>query len=222
MFITRLTASLWDKTQKAMPVLMFIGMAGLLLVPPISGITWGVFVKYMQAVTGGSFAWAVPLAIALLLVDIQINNRLEALNQPLLEKSLFKFKGNSAYQPILKYKRLGGLYVILLGLCMPLLALIEEWLFREMAAQFGVMVLVLVSGPVFGLVHLSAGANLRRVICMTGLSLALASVYLTSGLMGAFALHASYNLIVLVWLSFDTWVKPRLPDSLRVDNRVAA
>ncbi|OYX43747.1 hypothetical protein B7Y94_00835 [Candidatus Saccharibacteria bacterium 32-49-12] len=200
--IARWSGRLWSDVQKskAQPVgLLFLLLCMLSLVPPVSEFTRAIFVGYWLKLLDGSYTYMVLMAGLALYLEIRFDGYLKARKSRVLEWSFFSTKGNTIYGP-LKHKWLGWPYAIMLACCIPVLALAEELIFREFAHQFGLLALLLVSGPIFGLIHMSSGANVRRVICISLMGLAMAGVYLMIGLSGVFVFHASYNLIALGWV----------------------
>lgn len=181
--------------------------------PECSHYTRWAFTAYWSAAGSDTQRWLIVLALLVLLSGVALNNTLQKFDMRWLEWSPFSKKANAIYGP-LHHKRLGWLYAALLLFCMPLLALIEEVIFRYAAGQFGLVVLLVVSGPVFGLVHISSGVSVRMSLYLSLVGLAMAGIYLGTGLLGVFVFHASYNLIAISFVLFELRVREPLGELL--------
>ena len=101
-------------------------------------------------------------------------------------------------------------YSALLAFCIPLLAFLEECIFR-----YGTVTWVrgiLIGGLVFGFLHLISLVSVRMAIYLTVVGLVFVEVYMTYGLIAVFVLHASYNLLALGSALTQKLTKPARPD----------
>lgn len=210
---SRLTHYIKSHSTQIMTGYTVLALALFTAVPQLRALTSHAFYGFWESVRSDAYAWAFPLALIVLLLGIQLNNTLEKLNCRWLEWSLFPVKENIIYRPI-RWKRLGLPYVLMLFFCMPLLAFVEELIFREVVGQLGVAILLVVSGPIFGVVHISSGVTVRMTIYLSLVGLLFAGIYLMAGLIGVFLVHASYNLIAITWVTFELRLRAPLGNLL--------
>lgn len=197
------------KRHKAVLLLaLSVGPLVLLLFLPT---TWMVLALFARAAASSQFGPYVLVAPALLAFGLVFNSKLKALDCRWLEWSPFHNKANLALMP-LGYRRLWLPYGLMLGCCMPLLALIEEVIFRSGTTNW--IRGLLWGGLAFGLLHLLSLVSVRMVIYIGLLGLAFVQVYMLGGLLAVFVVHASYNLLVLSLLIIEAH-SPRLGGPLR-------
>lgn len=180
----------------------------LVVLPQYRWITVGIFRMFWRGVVSPDYRWVPVVAIAMITGLVLVNDKLKRLDQSWLEWSLFKGKkANVTLLPLVsRYSWL--IYLPLLVLVVPLLAWIEEYIFRYLI--HGGMIGVLWGGFFFGLVHLTAGVTLRMSLCLTGHGLVLVALYGATGLAGVFLVHAAYNLIVIAMVVFEMKLKQSL------------
>lgn len=154
-------------------------------VPDTIGLLW-------RAATGPALVYAL-LAPALLAAGVGIMLRFKARGPAWLDWSPLGSRANLALRPI------GGRWwlpwALALGALMPMLALIEEAVFR-----FGTTSLlraVIWGGVAFGVIHLTSLVSVRMVLYLTVIGWLLAGAYAIGGQAACFTLHAVYNLSAL-------------------------
>jgi hypothetical protein len=173
----------------------------------------------IRALLSGHYIPYVLLAPCLLGFGVLFNQKLKALDWSWLEWSPWHVKSNLALLP-LKHKFLWGPYGLMLGACMPLLALIEEAIFRN--GTNGWVRGVLWGAVAFGLFHLLSCVSIRMTLYLTLVGAILVQVYMLDGLMAVFVVHACYNLLALTLLIVEVHVK-RAPALIRqAGTRVSA
>lgn len=209
-----------------------IGLFVLLWVSPTGReLTGQSMAYYWQVMSRGAAAWVIPLAIGMLLLIIQLDNALRARCSGWLEWSMVNATGNSAMRPIAG-RWLGPIYAMWLLACLPLLVWFEEFLFRYTANHWlvwwllpagmpdvwrGVAVGVLMmmwAGPVFGLLHLTAGVPVRMAICWSLSGWVLMIVYLQSNIWSAVAVHVTFDVAVVCWIFYELHIKSAVPKQL--------
>lgn len=149
---------------------------------------------WLDAILSGHYLIYVLAAPLLLAFGVMFNKRLEALNWRWLEWSPFHVKANVTLLP-LKVSWIRWPYTFLLALIMPLLALLEEWIFRYGTTNW--VRGILWGGIVFGVAHLCSFVSVRMVIYLTLVGILFVQVYMMSGLVAVWILHSTYNLIAL-------------------------
>jgi hypothetical protein len=197
-----------------MTAYVIMAIAALTAVPLLNHFTSNAFQSFWSLARSDEYAWLLPLALLILLFGIWFNDMLESLQWKWLEWSPFAKKANAIYAPIGR-KWLGWPYLGALIFCMPLMAYIEEVIFRQMASQLGLPMLLLVSGPVFGLIHITSGVTVRMSIYLSLVGLIFAGAFLATGLAGAFLLHASYNMFAVTWVMFELRIRHPLGRALK-------
>ena len=159
----------------------------------------------------GDYILYVLLAPCLLGFGVLFNQKLKALDWRWLEWSPWRVKANFVLLP-LKNKWLWAPYGLLLGACMPLLALVEEVIFRNGTTNW--VKGALWGALAFGLLHLLSFVTVRMALYLTLVGAVLVEVYMLDGLMAAFVLHACYNLLALTLIIVELHVK-RAPALIR-------
>ena len=165
----------------------------------------------VRAVLSGHYILYVLLAPCLLGFGVLFNQKLKALNWSWLEWSPWHVKSNLALLP-LKHKLLWGPYGLMLCACLPLLALIEEAIFRN--GTTGWVRGALWGALAFGLFHLLSCVSIRMTLYLTLVGAILVQVYMLDGLLAVFVVHACYNLLALTLLIVEVHVK-RAPALIR-------
>jgi hypothetical protein len=158
----------------------------------------------VRAVLSGHYILYVLLAPCLLGFGVLFNQKLKALDWSWLEWSPWHVKSNLALLP-LKRKLLWGPCGLMLGACMPLLALIEEAIFRD--GTTGWVRGALWGTLAFGLFHLLSCVSIRIALYLTMVGAVLVQVYMLDGLMAVFVVHACYNLLALSLLIAEAHVR---------------
>jgi hypothetical protein len=149
----------------------------------------------VRAVLSGHYTLPVVLAPLLLAFGIAFNMKLQSLNRRWLEWSPFHVKSNVALLPI-RWRWVWLPYSLLLAFCMPLLALLEEWLFRSGTTNW---VHGLLWGTLaFGAFHLFSLVSVRMTIYLMLVGAVFVELYMLEGIVAVFVLHAVYNLAALV------------------------
>ena len=161
----------------------------------ISALVWTrtAAVDFALAVASGRYLFEMSLAPALLAFGIYFNEKVKALGVRWLEWSPFHVRANVALMPV--ESRIWLPYSALLAFCIPLLAFLEEYIFR-----YGTVTWVrgiLVGGLSFGFLHLVSLVSVRMAIYLSIVGLVFVEVYMTYGLVAVFVLHATYNLLAL-------------------------
>lgn len=181
-------------------------LALLVAIPQDRALTLMVARLFATAIVKSGHGWIPVMAGAMVAALAATNRRLKLLGQGWLEWSLFKSKANIALLPLtVRYWWLP--YLALLAVCVPLMAWMEEWIFRYLI--HGGWAGVLWGGFFFGAIHLAAGVTVRMSLCLTGHGLVLVALFGLTGLFGVFLVHAAYNLIVIGLVVFE--VKLRQP-----------
>jgi hypothetical protein len=157
------------------------------------------------------FALAAPF---LLLFGIVVNNVAKTLDWRWLEWSPLGLRSNIALRPL--SGRWWLPYALLLGACMPVLALIEEVIFRSPVHNW--LQGLLWGALAFGAFHLTSFVSIRMAIYLSFVGVLLVRVYLSHGLAAAFVMHATYNLVALTVII----VEHHLDHSPRVFRRATA
>lgn len=218
MSVPRVLRYIWRHVSQIMTGFFVLSLAALTFIPPLHEFTRHVFATAWQLVRSDAYSWALPLAFLMLLLGVWLNNTLEKRKYRWLEWSAYSRDSepeNVVYKPI-RLKRLGWPYLVVLVFCMPFLAYGEELIFRELATNhLGMWVMLLVSGPIFGVVHIVSGVSVRMTVYYSLVGLIMAWVYLATGLAGVFALHASYNIIAITWVTFELRVRRPLGRALK-------
>lgn len=186
------------------PMLAIVLAANLGYVAVFSPLTKYGVVLVGKAITVGGYAWTVPLAVLLLIFGIAFNAKLKSLQWKWLEWSLFSSKANMALAPI-KYRWVWLPYALLLAFCMPLLAFIEEYLFRYGTTNW--LRGLLWGTLAFGLLHLLSFVTVRMAIYLCLVGALFVEVYLLQGLTAVWVLHTMYNLIALSLIIADEKLK---------------
>lgn len=150
-----------------------------------------------RAVLSARYGPYVLLAPALLAAGVLFNTRLKRLNVGWLEWAPFHMQKNIALVPLTS-RRLWAPYGLMLAFCMPLMALIEEVIFR--AGTTGWVRGVLWGGLAFGAFHIASMVSVRMLLYLSLIGLLLVAVYAHAGLTAVFVVHASYNLLALALL----------------------
>jgi hypothetical protein len=169
----------------------------------------------VRAVLSGHYTLYVLLAPCLLAFGVLFNKKVKALHWRWLEWSPWHVQANFAMLP-LKNEWLWAPYALLLAICMPLLAFIEEAIFRN--GTTGWVRGLLWGAIAFGVFHLLSLVSVRMVIYLTLLGAVLVAVYMQDGLLAAFVVHAVYNLLVLALLIVELHIK-RAPTLIRRASR---
>jgi hypothetical protein len=140
------------------------------------------------------------LAPMLLVTGIVLNNVLRTLDWRWLEWSLGTRGANVSLTP-LTTRWLWLPYAMLLSACIPVLALLEELIFRYDTTGW---VRGLLWGTIaFGVFHLLSAVTIRMAIYLSLVGALLVDVYMTNGLIAAFVLHATYNLLAVALVVAD-------------------
>jgi hypothetical protein len=196
-------------------VLVLAQIGYLLTLPP----TWLVDRMFLRAVVQPHYLPYVLLAPALLAGGVRFNVWLKATGWSWLEWSPFGIKANLALSPV-QSRWIGPPYALMLALCMPLLALFEEIIFRNGTTSW--LQGILWGGLAFGALHLISFVSIRMTIYLALAGIVLVGVYMTGGLLAAFVTHAVYNLLALALLVGENYAK-HVPRRLqRLTARVAA
>jgi hypothetical protein len=148
----------------------------------------------LQAVFSPRYFIFAVLGPLVLVFGVWFNERLKALDRSWLEWSPFHVKTNIALIPISK-RGIWLPYTMALALCMPFLALIEEWLFRAGTTNW--VRGALWGSVAFGLFHLTSFVSIRMSIYLMIVGAILVAVYMQDGIVAVFVLHAMYNLTAL-------------------------
>ncbi len=165
----------------------------------------------VRAVLSGHYILCVLLAPCLLGCGVLFNRKLKALDSRWLEWSPWHVKSNFALLP-LQSKWLWAPYALMLGACMPLLALFEEVIFRSGTTNW--VKGALWGALAFGLLHLLSLVSVRMALYLTLVGAILVQVYMLDGLMAVFVVHACYNLLALTLLIAEGHLK-RTPSLIR-------
>jgi hypothetical protein len=173
----------------------------------------------VHAVLSGHYILYVLLAPLLLGFGVLFNQKLKALDWKWLEWSPWHVKSNLALLP-LKHRLLWLPYGLMLAVCMPLLALIEEAIFRN--GTTGWVRGALWGALAFGLFHLLSCVSIRMTLYLTLVGAVLVQVYMLDGLMAVFVVHACYNLLALTLLVTEVHVKRAPAFIRRAGARVSA
>ncbi len=190
-------------------------LAYLLSIP----VTRSVGLLLARAVLSGDYILYVLLAPCLLAFGVLFNQKLKALDWRWLEWSPWHVKANFVLLP-LKNKWLWAPYGLLLGACMPLLALVEEVIFRSGTANW--VRGALWGALAFGLLHLLSFVTVRMTLYLILVGAILVQVYMLDGLLAVFVVHACYNLLALTLLIVELHVKQAPALIRRAGARVAA
>jgi hypothetical protein len=129
---------------------------------------------------------------------------LKALDWRWLEWSPWHVKSNFALLPLTN-KWLWAPYGLLLGACMPLLAFLEEVIFRNGTTNW--VRGALWGALAFGLLHILSFVSVRMTLYLTLVGAILVEVYMRDGLLAVFVVHACYNLLALTLLIVEAHVK---------------
>jgi hypothetical protein len=164
-----------------------------------------------QAAVSGHYILYVLLAPVLLVFGVVFNVKLKALDRRWLEWSPWHVKANFMLLP-LKTEWLWVPYGLLLGACMPLLAFLEEVIFRS--GTTGWVRGALWGALGFGLLHLLSLVTVRMTLYLTLVGAILVQVYMLDGLLAVFVVHACYNLLALTLLIAEVHLK-RAPALIR-------
>ncbi len=182
-------------------------------------VTRSVGLVLARAVLSGDYIPYVLLAPCLLGFGVLFNQKLKALGWRWLEWSPWHLKANFVLLP-LKSKWLWAPYGLLLGACMPLLALVEEVIFRNGTTNW--VKGALWGALAFGLLHLLSFVTVRMALYLTLVGAVLVQVYMLDGLLAVFVVHACYNLLVLALLIVELHVQRAPAFIRRAGARVAA
>ena len=174
-------------------------------------VTRSVGLLLARAVLSGHYILYVLLAPCLLGFGVLFNQKLKALDWRWLEWSPWRVKANFVLLP-LQSKWLWAPYGLLLGACMPLLALVEEVIFRNGTTNW--VKGALWGALAFGLLHLLSLVSVRMALYLTLVGAILVQVYMLDGLMAVFVVHACYNLLALTLLIAEGHLK-RTPSLIR-------
>ncbi len=179
--------------SRLLVILALTQLAFLLTIPATRAATG----LLAHAVLSGRYLGYVLLAPCLLGFGVLCNQRLKALDWRWLEWSPWNVRGNVALLP-LQHRWLWAPYGLMLGACMPLLALFEELIFRNGTTDW---VKGLLWGALaFGVLHLLSFVTIRMTLYLVLVGAILVQVYMLDGLVAVFVLHASYNLLALALL----------------------
>ncbi|HET7630170.1 MAG TPA: hypothetical protein VFK03_02240, partial [Candidatus Saccharimonadales bacterium] len=113
-----------------MLVVSWASLLVLVAVPQVRWLTLAAFKMFTEAIVSPDYRWVPLLAIAMLMVLAWVNDKLKRFDKSWLEWSLFKNKKANVLLLPLASKRLWVVYLALLVTTVPLLAWIEEFLFR--------------------------------------------------------------------------------------------
>jgi hypothetical protein len=193
--------------MQLLQMLALAQLAYLLSMP----VTRSVELLLARAVLSGHYILYVLLAPCLLGFGVLFNQKLKALDWRWLEWSPWRVKANIVLLP-LKSKWLWAPYGLLLGACMPLLAFIEEVIFRSGTTNW--VKGALWGALAFGLLHLLSFVTVRMTIYLTLVGAILVQVYMLDGLLAVFVVHTCYNLLALALLVVDVHVR-RAPGLIR-------
>ena len=127
------------------------------------------------------------------------------LNQPWLEWAPFHSKTNLLYDPL--KSRLWPLYVALLAFSMPVMAFIEEWIFRYGTHNW--IRGFLWGSLAFGLVHIFSMIPVRSVIYCCIMGAIFVEIYMLHGFGAVFVLHTVYNFMALTFVIIEVKWKQR-------------
>ena len=185
---------------------VILAIAALTAVPLLNNYTTNMFHSFWSLARSDEYAWLLPLALLMLLSGVWFNDKLESLHWKWLEWSPFAKKANAIYAPLGR-KWLGWPYLAALIFSMTLVAFVKAIIFRQMASQLGLTLLLLVSGPIFGLIHITSGVTVRMSIYLSLVGLIFAGIFLATGLAGVFLLHASYNMFAVTWVMFELRIR---------------
>jgi hypothetical protein len=164
-----------------------------------------------RAVFSGHYTLYVLLAPCLLGFGVLFNQKLKALDRGWLEWSPWHVKSNFALLP-LKNKWIWAPYGLLLGACMPLLAFLEEVIFRSGTTNW--VKGALWGALAFGLLHVLSLVSVRMTLYLVLVGAILVQVYMLDGLLAVFVVHACYNLLALTLLVVEVHLK-RAPALIR-------
>jgi hypothetical protein len=195
--------------HKAKLLLVFgVAQLGFLLSMPVTLMA----VRLLgRTVFSGHYTLYVLLAPCLLGFGVLFNQKLKALDRPWLEWSPWHMKSNFALLP-LKNKWLWAPYGLLLGTCMPVLAFLEEVIFRNGTTSW--VRGALWGALAFGLLHVLSFVTVRMTLYLTLVGAILVQVYMLDGLLAVFVVHACYNLLALTLLVVEVHLK-RAPALIR-------
>jgi len=197
--------------QKHKMHLMFIVLLAQLAYLLSMPVTWAAGLLLTRAVVSGHYIFYVLLAPCLLGLGVVLNQKLKALDWRWLEWSPWHVKANFMLLP-LKNKWLWAPYWLMLGACMPLLAFIEEVIFRSGTTSW--VRGALWGALAFGLFHLLSCVSVRMTLYLTLVGAVLVQVYMLDGLVAVFVVHACYNLLALTLLVVEVHLK-RAPAPVR-------
>lgn len=208
----------YRRHQAGLTIVFSWGCLGLLVViPQDRALTLMVARQFVGAIFTTSYSWVSIMALAMLAALAAVNRRLKQRQQGWLEWSLFKTKANIALLP-LTIRRWWLPYLLLLAVCVPLMAWMEEWIFRYLI--HGGWAGVLWGGFFFGAIHLAAGVTVRMSLCLTGHGLVLVALFSLTGLLGVFLVHAAYNLTVIGLVVFEVKLRQPLGLWLQAHHRL--
>ena len=146
------------------------------------------------AVFSGRYILCVLVALALVAFGVFFNSKLQSLDRTWLEWSPFHVRTNVALLPI-RVRFVWVPYTLLLAFAMPLLALMEEFIFRMGTTNW--VRGVLWGSVAFGLFHLFSLVSIRMTLYLMVIGAIFVEVYMLSGIVGVFVVHSVYNLISL-------------------------
>lgn len=181
---------------------MLLLLAGL---PSTQGVVRYFFMEWLTRI--GHMQWVVVVATAMLAGVHLLNTTLQRRNIRWLEWSLFKVRANMSLLP-LTHKWSGLAYAALLYFCIPILACVEEVIFRGFNDTIAKKLLW--GMLAFGLAHLLALVTVRMAGVLALLGGVLVVVYQVEGLVGAFMVHATYNVITLSVIIFEMRIREPL------------
>lgn len=213
---------------------MFALLGSMFVVPMDPDVYGGVgghidaIVQYGQWMGSGAILWVVPSVFFCLYWLVKLDEKLKSLDKRWLEWSLFGAKANITVMPFGLKKRTGAaiavVYTLLLLFSVPLIAYIEEWMFRDMVGNWftsgksysprATVILaglaLVWAGLVFGMVHMFALVTVRMGLCLSVFGAVLLGLYMVVGLWGVAAFHITHNLVFIAWVMFDLRLKEPL------------
>jgi hypothetical protein len=148
----------------------------------------------LGAIFSGRYIFCVLLALALVAFGVFFNAKMQSLDRSWLEWSPFHVRTNVALLPI-RVRFVWVPYTFVLAFAMPLFALIEEFIFRMGTTNW--VRGVLWGSVAFGLFHLFSLVSIRMTLYLMLIGAVFVEVYMLSGIVGVFVVHAVYNLVSL-------------------------
>ena len=183
-------------------IFLTIGLLATLLFLPL---TWAVLGMTLKLSFSTPFALCIPIALALLGVNVLLDGWMETKQNRVLEYSIFKARVSSALGPIMWPMRFAVPWTATLFVAMPLMAAMEEVLFRMLPGPTWCGFII--STVVFGLIHIVMGISVRMSLINTFTGGVFFAVYAIAfsqfdaniALGAAIVTHTIYNYSALIW-----------------------